>query len=580
MPASSVTETLPASALGSPARPAWLSRLGLKPSTGILLLWLVLIVLVPNLLLIGTSFLKTKSGFLAFEPSFDNYLRLWKSTGFWVLLERTLRLSFLSCVAGALVAYPLAFYVARVVRRNKALLVLLIVLPLWISLLMRVFAWRLILGQSGVLNNFLMSSGILDKPSEAFLYTSSSVILVFAYISIPFIFISTLSAFEKIPQSLLEASKDSGASAFQTFRFVVWPLTRRSLAIGFSLAFLVTVGDYVTPAMVGGVDGTTIGVLIASQFGMANNWPYGAAVAIILILSVGIVLAVVLVLCPSRGILLGDEGVRVMAPPQTPGARFGALASGIGFTAAILFLYAPLALIFLFSLNDSALQTFPMQGFSTRWYSELVQNDGLLTAARRSLVVAFFVVTFSTLVGTGFALALHYSRLSCSRFVEVALALPLATPGVVLGVVMVLGTEWLSIPSGLVRTVIGQSSFVMPVTLMLVLARLRRLDSTLVEASLDAGATRLQTFAYVLLPLIRGSITGGALLGLTLSADDVMVTLFLAGPSQTLPIWVFNQMRFGFTPTVNAVFVVLAVVCLLLVLLADRTAKTSSSSAT
>ena len=533
------------------------------------LAWLVLIVLLPNALLIGTSFLKTANGFMVFEPSLVNYLRIWKSSGFWTLLGRTLTLSFVACAIGALVAYPLAFYVGRVVRRNRALLVVLIVLPLWISLLMRVFAWRMILGQSGILNSFLVSSGILDAPSPAFLYTPTSVLLVFAYIAIPFVFIAVLGAFEKIPQALLEASEDSGATALQTFRHVIWPLTRRSLAIGFSLAFLVTVGDYVTPAMIGGIDGTTIGMVIASQFGMANNWPYGSAIAVVLILSVGLILGVVFALCPSRGILLGDEGVKTVRPPAGPAGRFGRLLGAAGFTGTVLFLYAPLVIIMLFSFGASTLQTFPIPEWSLRWYGELAGNASLIAAAQRSLVVAFLVVILSTLVGTAFALILHYGRIAGSRACEIALALPLATPGIVLGVVIVLGTELFAIPSGIAKTLIGQASFVMPVTLMLVLARLRRLDPSLMEASLDLGATRLQSFVHVLLPMISGAMVGGALLGLTLSADEVMVTLFLTGSSPTLPIWVFNQMRFGFTPSVNAVFTLLAVICLLAVLLSN-----------
>ncbi len=545
--------------------PRPIARLAARLQTLPVVIWLALIVLLPNAMMIGTSFLKTTNGVLALHPSLVNYERLSHSLGFWTLLLRTLRFSLLGGLAGALVAYPLAFYVGRVVRRHRAMLVVMIVIPLWISLLMRVFAWRLILGQSGLLNSFLTSTGLLAHPSEAFLYTPASVVLVFAYISIPFIFISTVNAFEKLPQALMEASEDAGASTFQTFRFVVWPLTRRSLAIGFSLAFLVTVGDYVTPGMVGGIDGTTIGVLIQSQFGMGNNWPYGSAVAIVLILAVALVLAVVMALCPSRGILLGDEGGGSRsAAPGAPG-RLGRLAGAAGYTAALLFLYAPLLLMAIFSFNASSLQVFPIAGMSLQWYKALVQNGSLLEAARRSLVVALCVVTFSTVAGTGFALMLHYGKVRGARFIEFALAVPLAMPGVVLGIVMVLGTEVLGIPSGIPKTVIGQSSFVMPVVLMLVLARLRRLDPSLMEASLDLGAGRATSFFLVLLPLIKGAVIGGALLGLTLSADDVMVTLFLAGPSQTLPIWVFNQMRFGFTPTVNAVFSILAVVCLLLV---------------
>ncbi|APG86608.1 spermidine/putrescine transport system permease PotB (plasmid) [Sinorhizobium americanum CCGM7] len=528
--------------------------------------WLFLIVVLPNLLLIGTSFLRSSAGVILFEPSLANYARIWNSAGFWALLWRTLSFSFIACVFATMIAYPLAFYVGRVVGRNKALLTMLVVIPLWISLLMRIFAWRVILGQSGVLNAALVSSGILDAPSEAFLYSPTAVVIVFAYISVPFIFISTMGAFEKIPRDLFEASEDSGATAFQTFVHLVWPLTRRNLAIGFSLAFLVTVGDFVTPAMIGGIDGTTLGVVVSTQFGFANNWPYGAAVAVALMLSVALLLGVIFALCPARGVMVGGESEQTAPSAVTHvGRRLGAA----GFVAAIAYLYAPLAIIVLFSFNSANLQVFPVQGLTLHWYRELLQDQSLIDAAKRSVVVAACVVSVSVVVGTAFALIVHYARLKGARFYEMAFALPIATPGVVLGIEMVLGTELFGIPSGITRIVVGQMSFVMPVTLLLLLVRLRRIDPSLMEASLDLGANRWQSFAYVLFPMIRGTILASAFLGLTLSADDVMVTLFLSGGSPTLPIWVFNQMRFGFTPSVNAVFSLLLVACLLAVTVAS-----------
>ncbi|ACP23423.1 ABC transporter permease protein (plasmid) [Sinorhizobium fredii NGR234] len=530
--------------------------------------WLFLIVILPNLLLIGTSFLKSSAGVIVFEPSLTNYARIWNSAGFWALLWRTLSYSFIACVFATVIAYPLAFYVGRVVGRNKALLTMLIVIPLWISLLMRIFAWRVILGQSGVLNAALVSSGILDAPSEAFLYSPTAVVIVFAYISVPFIFISTMGAFEKIPRDLFEASEDSGATAFQTFVHLVWPLTRRNLAIGFSLAFLVTVGDFVTPAMIGGIDGTTLGVVVSTQFGFANNWPYGAAVAVALMLSVGLVLGVIISLCPAKGVMVGGESDQPVAPASTSASRLGRRLGAAGFAAVIAYLYAPLAIIVLFSFNSANLQTFPLQGVTLNWYYELLRDQSLIEAAQRSVAVAACVVSVSVVVGTAFALIVHYARLKGARFYEMAFALPIATPGVVLGIEMVLGTELFGIPSGIMRIVVGQMSFVMPVTLLLLLVRLRRIDPSLMEASLDLGANRWQSFVHVLFPMIRGTIVASAFLGLTLSADDVMVTLFLSGGSPTLPIWVFNQMRFGFTPSVNAVFSLLLLACLLVVTLA------------
>lgn len=558
---------------------AWHERfpLGFRLSSVPVLAWLFLIVVLPNVLLIGTSFLKTSAGVLIFEPSLINYSRMWNSAGFWVLLVRTLSFSFFACIFATLIAYPLAFYVGRVAKRNRALLTILIVLPLWISLLMRIFAWRVILGQSGVLNGFLVSSGILDAPSEAFLYSPSSVVIVFAYISVPFIFISTMGAFEKIPNDLIEASEDSGATSLQTFLHLIWPLTRRNLAIGFSLAFLVTVGDFVTPAMIGGIDGTALGVVISTQFGFANNWPYGAAVAVALMLSVIVLLGIIIAMTPVRGVMIGGEGDQSPSSKGTASTGFGKRLGGIGYIAAIIYLYAPLAIIILFSFNSANLQTLPLEGLTLHWYHELLNDPSLIDAARRSVTVAAVVVSISVAVGTIFALIVHYSKLKGARFYEMAFALPIATPGVVLGIEMVLGTEIFGIPSGITRIVIGQMSFVMPVTFLLLLVRLRRLDPSLMEASLDLGASRWQSFVHVLFPMIKGTMLAGAFLGLTLSADDVMVTLFLSGGAPTLPIWVFNQMRFGFTPSVNAVFSLLLIICLVAVAIGSW--KTASKRA-
>lgn len=263
--------------------------------------------------------------------------------------------------------------------------------------------------------------------------------------------------------------------------------------------------------------------------------------------------------------MVGGESDQAVATAANPAARLGRRLGALGFVAAIAYLYAPLAIIVLFSFNSANLQVFPIEGLTLHWYRELLQDQSLIEAARRSVVVAACVVSVSVVVGTAFALIVHYARLKGARFYEMAFALPIATPGVVLGIEMVLGTEVFGIPSGITRIVVGQMSFVMPVTLLLLLVRLRRIDPSLVEASLDLGANRWQSFAYVLFPMIRGTVAASAFLGLTLSADDVMVTLFLSGGSPTLPIWVFNQMRFGFTPSVNAVFSLLLLACLLTV---------------
>ena len=545
----------------------------LRPSLGQipLYVWLVVLVVLPNVLLVVVSFFRSSGGGIVLEPTLSNYTRALNSGSVWLLLERTLATASGSTFIAALIAYPMAYYAVRSLRRGKVAAVLMVVIPLWISLLMRIFAWRVILGERGVLNSFLIWSGVLAQPSSAFLYSRFAVLLTFVYVSIPFIFVSVHSALDRIPHSLTEAAQDCGASGFRAFRTVTWPLSKPGLAIGMALAFLMAVGDYVTPSMVGGLDGTMLGTVIASQFGIAGNWPYGAALAVVLLVAVATLLLVVLYWAKVPGTLVGEGGSPpARHGPLTPMQR---LRDGAGFVAFCLpyaFLYAPLVVITTLSFNTAQMQSFPMSGWTLRWYGELASNAPLLSALSRSLIVGVLVLLVAIVGGTGFAILFALGRVRASTWAENLLLLPIAIPGVVLGITLVLTFQLLLVPVGIPRVVLGHSTFVMPVVMMIVLSRLRRLDPALVEASMDLGALPLQTFWFVLLPLVRGAVIGGALLGFTLSVDEVVVSVFLTGTQPTLPVWVWNQMRFGFTPSVNAVFVCIGVTTVCLVILSRR----------
>lgn len=535
-------------------------------------LWLLVLVLLPNLLLIATSLQPSQSLGLSFDLTLANYERALGSWGFIKLLGRTLWTAALATTVAALIAYPAACYAARVLAKGRFFALILIIVPLWISLLMRIFAWRMILGEKGILNSTLLSMGLIDKPISALLYSTFSVFLTFVYLCVPFIFIAVYAAIERIPHSLIEASYDCGASRARVFRTVIWPLSRPGTAIGLALAFLMAVGDYITPSMVGGMNGTMLGVVVASQFGIAGDWPYGATLATILLVCVAALLGLMFRLFRVPGILTGESAGGPTATAVSP-RKASRLRSGLGFAAFCLpyvFLYLPLVVIGLFAFNDSALQAFPLTGFTFKWFGAIMQDAGLLAALKRSLMVGTLVVAISVLAGTGFALAFAYGRLNRMRWVEQLVALPVAVPGIVLAITLVLVFQLLGLPVGIPRVVLGHASFVMPVVMLTVINRLRRLDPALVEASLDLGASRARTFVSVLLPLIGGALLGGALLGFTLSFDEVVVTQFLTGPEPTLPVWVWNQMRFGFTPSVNAIFVCIGAVSVGLIVLARR----------
>jgi spermidine/putrescine transport system permease protein len=532
--------------------------------------WLVPLILLPNVLMLFYSILTLKSGRVVFEYTVENYLRIFSSYSVWYLLARTIIVSGSSALIATMIAYPMALYASRL-RRGKNFAVMLVIIPLWISLLMRIFAWRIILGEQGVINTTLLDFGVISTPIASLLYSPFAVFLTFVYVSIPFVFISVFSTINRIPESLSQAASDCGANEFRTFWNIIWPLSKPGVAIGAGLAFLIAIGDYVTPSIVGGLDGTMLGTVIAAQFGMAGNWPYGSALSVMLLFIVASAVGVLFYLLRVPGSTEGDAAWETASPKTASGfwPRVNGLIKFVLFCLPFLLLYAPLALITVFSFNDSIVQTLPLQGFTFRWYQSMLQTAPMLAALKQSLVAGIAVLAVSIVFGTVFAVLLTYGRLRFSPLLERLLLLPLALPGIILGITLVLTFHVLHIPAGLPRLIIGHSTFVMPVIMSIVIDRLRRLDPSLLDAAMDLGAGPFPTFFQILLPLVRSAIFGGALLGLTLSIDEVVVSTFLVAEQPTLPVWVLNQMRFGFTPSVNAIFVCIGVASFSLVVLSQ-----------
>ncbi|MDO9418054.1 ABC transporter permease subunit [Pararhizobium sp.] len=540
---------------------------------GAIYVWLLAFVLVPNLLLVFTSLMKSSGGAVVYEPTLANYISVVGSATVQVLALKTVVVAAISALLATAVAYPLAFYISRNLTKSKTTAAMLIVIPLWISLLMRIFAWRVILGERGVLNTLLINAGVIETPSSLFLYTPLSVILTLTSVAIPYVFVAAYTAIERVPFSLIEAARDNGASNYRTFTKIVWPLTRQGTAIGIALAFLMAIGDYVTPSMVGGLNGTMLGMVISSQFGMAGNWPLGSALAIYILVLVVVCLAVLFVALRSRGVLTEvDAGVKPIVKQwrELDGAqKVRRLFGRVLFLLPYVVLYAPLVVITLFSFNDSTVQSLPFKGFTLKWYQDLPQNGALLAALFKSLELAVIVTALAVVIGTAFSFLLVNWTGRFASAAENLIALPLAVPGVVLGISMVMAASAAGVAPGMGRLVIGHLVFVMPVVMLVVTARLKRIDPSFALAARDLGAGWWTAFWKIQFPMVRSAVVGGALLGFTISVDEVVVSLFLTGAEPTLPVYVWNQTRFGFTPSVNAIFAVIGAVSLMLVLFAQ-----------
>ena len=218
-----------------------------------------------------------------------------------------------------------------------------------------------------------------------------------------------------------------------------------------------------------------------------------------------------------------------------------------------IFLFAPIAVLILLSFNSSTVVGFPMAGFTTDWYARLSHDAVILDALEKSLLVAFWVTVLATLIGTAASFPLVRANIKNRGAMRVFITLPIMMPGLLIGVaILVLATNVLHIQPSLRVAIIGQTVLATPFVILVVSSRLEALDRNLERAAADLGAGPLQRLLFVVLPLIYPGIIAGALISLTLSLDEFIVTNFIIGADQTLPIYIYNQLKFGITPEVNA----------------------------
>ncbi|OJU85030.1 MAG: hypothetical protein BGO11_04625 [Solirubrobacterales bacterium 70-9] len=233
--------------------------------------------------------------------------------------------------------------------------------------------------------------------------------------------------------------------------------------------------------------------------------------------------------------------------------------------AVYVFLYAPMIITALFSVNDSKIQTLPFAGFTFKWFTALFNDGPMKTAIFYSLKVAAVAVFVSACVGLAFALMIDRLKIRGKAVIQALLAAPLVAPGLVLGISLLVNFHTAKIEPGFFTIVAGHVSFITPLIMFILLQRLKTADPSLEQASMDCGAGPLRTFWHVTLPGVRVPLIAGCLLGFTLSMDEIASTFFLAGTQPTLPVYVWGLLRFGFTPEVNAAFTLIAGGSLLLI---------------
>ena len=262
-----------------------------------LIIWLLLFLILPYSLIFIQSFLQTDDfGKVIYKFQVSTYEKVFTSSLYYGTLLRTFGYAVIVASICILLSIPIASYIAFKVRQNKTLLYTLIVLPFWISYIVRAYAWKIILGENGILNSFFIQIGLTSKPFHFLLYSNFSVLVCLVHIFTPFVVIPVYTAFEQIPKPLIEASKDLGAGSFDTLGKVILPLALPGIISGGTFALVLTMGDFLSPLLLGGPNTLFVSNIVQNLFGTSNDKPLGSALGII-------ILAVIFLVLESSSIL-------------------------------------------------------------------------------------------------------------------------------------------------------------------------------------------------------------------------------------------------------------------------------------
>lgn len=251
--------------------------------------WLVLFVLIPNLMIIGTSFLtRDEANLIKFAFTFENYTRLLDPLYGKVMLH-SFYMAIVATLICLVIGYPFAYIVAKMPEKWRPFMLFLIIVPFWTNSLIRTYGLKIVLGTQGIFNQALMSLGLIDAPLRI-MFTETAVMIGLVYILLPFMILPLYSAIEKLDGTYIEAARDLGANKFQTLVRVILPLTMPGIIGGCLLVLLPALGMFYIADLLGGAKNLLIGNVIKSQVLNARDWPFGAATSIALTLAMAIML--------------------------------------------------------------------------------------------------------------------------------------------------------------------------------------------------------------------------------------------------------------------------------------------------
>jgi len=569
----------------------------------VVLLLVMLIYPVGQLLLLSVH---NDSGFTLIE-----YRRLFASPVYVDVLLITLKISLWTTFFSVLTGYPIAYLISSLTRERKNRLLFWVLLSFWTSFLVRTFAWVVLLGRHGVINQLLLELGIIDQPLSL-LYNFSSVIVGMVHALMPLAVLTMLSVMENIDRRLPSAAATLGARPGMVFWKVYFPLSLPGVAAGALMVFVTAIGFFITPTLLGGRHQTMITQLIIDQVMQALNWGFAGAISVLLL---AVVLLVFLVYDRMVGLstMAGGSsaqrdlrkrgawsrklgGVILTALGSATDAVIGALPkrrkrAGKGGGAResltlrvvvillLVFLSAPAFLMIPLSFDSASGLTWPPHGFSLRWYQQILDSPLWMQAITRSMLVGVGTGVLSMLIGTPAAFLLARTGMRGKAGMLAFVLAPIVVPRMIIAV----GVFYFFAKIGLIGSsfglMLGHTVVAVPYVVITMMAVLRNYDTRLDLAAHSMGARPWATLRRVTFPILGAGLMSSFLFAFATSFDELTIALFSSGGlSTTLPKQFWDEITMQISPVIAAVSTCLFVFVTLLIWIADRLRRRSLAS--
>lgn len=526
-------------------------------------LLLLVVIVIPCVLLVTYAFRSATFAGVGPGPTFEQFKWVFESESTRRLMLRTLGVSGAVALLGTSLAFAFAYGAAFRMRRRVALIVLGVMLGAGIiSFIVRVYSWGTLLGTNGIINSALIELGLIDHPLGFLYFGYFAIIVTMTYVYLPLGVLTMYGALNDIDPRTLQAGRDLGVGRWRTALQVVVPQVRKSLISTFLLIAILASGDYVTPQVVGGTRGQTIGTLIAEQALSTGNVPRAAAIAISFIVLFAVTLLLLAGLwrvtrAPRR--VLGGPFNKLSRPvaAKTPGVLARVSLSRLAALIICAYLVIPTVVVVIFSFNSGLTLGLPWEGFTFGWYGDIVGKPGFGEALTNSIEIAVIAVVGSLAIGIPYAFAMKGRNSKATRLMESSALLPWVIPGVLLGLGILIAAESQGLELGVPVTALAHMALDLPVVTIVIFNRLNAMNPELIAAARDLGSSPFRVFRTVTLPMILPSVIGVALMAAAFSLDEILVTTFTIGLENTIPVWLLSQAKLGFNPGINALGVML-----------------------